>query len=60
MLEKEANRQEYRDMIQWRNISQDGINELWKEFCGKMEEEVLEKYRAVETSNFAYRGVVSR
>ena len=35
--------------MQCRNISQDCVNERWKELCGKMEEEVLEKYRVEET-----------
>ena len=41
MLEETANRQDYEDtkeMVQWRSISQEGIDGLWKEQCGTMEE----------------------
>ena len=34
------------EMRQWRYISQKkGVNEQWKELCGKMEVEVLGKYQ---------------
>ena len=33
------------DTMQRGHMSQEGISELWKEQSGKMEEEVLEKYK---------------
>ena len=47
MLEEVANLQDFEDaedMVQWRSICQEGINDLRKELCGKMEEEALEKF----------------
>ena len=41
--------------MQWRNISKAGIHELWKELCGKMKEEILEKYIVQETKKGAYK-----
>ena len=32
------------EMVQWRSISQEERNNMWKELCGTVEEEVLEKY----------------
>ena len=48
MLEKNACMQEFEDtqeMRQWRNISPEGIDEMWKELCGKIEEEVRRSTR---------------
>ena len=59
MLEDVANRQDYEDTEerrQRRHIRQEGTNELWKELCGKMEEEVLEKYKVEEGKEDAYKG----
>ena len=59
MLEEVANRQDYEDTEerrQRRHIRQEGTNELWKELCGKMEEEVLEKYKVEEGKEDAYKG----
>ena len=50
MLEERASRQEYEDteeLMQWRSISQDCTNELWKELRGSEEEKVLEKYKVL-------------
>ena len=44
------------EMMQWRSISQDGINELWTELSGNPEEEVLEKYKVEEAVTSAYQG----
>ena len=41
--------------MQWRSISWEGINELWKELSGKMEEEALKKYKVEETQESAYK-----
>ena len=43
-------------MVQWRSIRQEGIHDLWKKPCGKMEEEVLEKHKAAEAKKDAYKG----
>ena len=59
MLEEVANRQDYEDTEerrQRRHIRQEGTNELWKELCGKMEEEVLEKCKVEEIKKDAYKG----
>ena len=32
------------------------MNDLWKELCEKMEEEVREKYKVEESKNSAYEG----
>ena len=42
--------------MQWRNISQEGIDELWKELCFKIQEDVLVKYKVKETKKGAYKG----
>ena len=42
-------------MVQWRSISPEGMNDLWEELCGKMEEEVLEKCRVKEARKHAYK-----
>ena len=31
------------DVVQWRSISKEGVNQNWKELCGRIEEEVVEK-----------------
>ena len=59
MLEEVANRQDYDDTEERRlrrHIRQEGTNELWKELCGKMEEEVLEKYKVEQIKEDAYKG----
>ena len=41
MLEVKANMQQHEDteeMMQWKCIGQDGMNELWKELYGNMED----------------------
>ena len=42
-LEETANRQDTKEMVQWRSISEECIDELWKELCGTTEE-VSENY----------------
>ena len=42
-------------MVQWRSTSQEDIDVLWKELCGNMEEEVLEKYKVDEAKKIAYQ-----
>ena len=44
MLEKMANKQECEDteeMMQWRNVNQEGKDASWRELCDRREEEVL-------------------
>ena len=48
MLEEVRSKQENEDTedtMQRGHMSQEGIREVWKELNGKMEEEVLEKYK---------------
>ena len=48
MPEEVASEQECEDteeMRQWRHVSQERRSEMWKELCGKMEEEVLERLK---------------
>ena len=50
MLEEVSSRREVEDreeIKQWRTINQEEIDNLWKEFSGKMEE-VLVKYKVKE------------
>ena len=52
MLEEVASKLEYEDteeMIKWRNINQEGVDALWKELRGKLEEELCEKFKLEET-----------
>ena len=59
MLEEVASKPEFEDtedMVQRRSMSQEGINDIWKECCEKMEEEVLEKYKVEESKQSAYKG----
>ena len=45
MLDEAAKRQEFEDteeMVQWRSINQEDINNFWKEMCEKMEESLGE------------------
>ena len=59
MLEEVAGRQEFEDaegMVQWTSISQEGMNDLWKELRGEIEEEVIEKYKIEREKKEAYRG----
>ena len=43
------------EMIGWRTMSQLGVDECWKKIVGKMEEEVLNKYK-VDSKRGACRG----
>ena len=63
VLEEAANRQDFEDtgeMVQWRRISQEGREDLWKELCRKMEELVPEKYKVEEARRAYTKKVVSR
>ena len=40
--------------MRWRSISQDGIRELWMEFCGNMEEDVPETNEVEEAKLDAF------
>ena len=42
--------------MQWRCISQEGKDGLWKQLCGMMEEGVLENYKFDEANKGAYPG----
>ena len=35
---------------------QEEVDSLWEELCGKMVEEILEKYRVEESKKSAYKG----
>ena len=59
MTKEVASKKEFEDteeMVQWRSISEEDIHELWTALCGRMEEEVLEKYNAEEAKKRAYEG----
>ena len=59
MLEDVADRQGFEDteeMVQWRSIGQERVKDLWKELSGKMEEEVLAKYKVEEAKKGACQG----
>ena len=63
MIEEIANNQECqdtKDMVQWRSTSQEGIDGTWKELCGTVEEEVLEKCKVDEAKRVLIGEVVSR
>ena len=63
MLEKIPSRQEEHEhteeMMQSRKTSQEGLDELWKELCATVEEEVLEKCKAEKPQKGAFTFVVS-
>ena len=45
------------EMVKWRGLKQEEMDLCWKELAGRMEEEVLDKYKKVEDSKReAYRG----
>ena len=44
------------EMIGWRAMSQLDVNECWTKIAGKIEEEVLAKYRVENSKREAYRG----
>ena len=44
------------EMIEWRSMSQKEMDQCWKELAGKMEEEVLNKYKVEDSKRGAYRG----
>ena len=57
--EEAANMEECEDaegVVRWRSISQEGSDELWKELCGTMAEEVWEKYEVDEATKGAHQG----
>ena len=59
MIKEVASKQEFEDteeMVQWRSISEEDMHELWTALCRRMEEEVLEKYKAEEAKKRAYEG----
>ena len=37
------------EMIEWRSMSQDEMNQCWRKLVGRMEEEVLDKYEAQDS-----------
>ena len=58
-MEEAANKPESEDteeIVLWRSINQEDTDDLWKELCGQMEEEVLEKYKVEEDKKGAYKG----
>ena len=59
MLEEVANLQDFEDaedVVRWRSVCQEGVNDLRKELCGKMEEKALEKYKIKKAEKDAYKG----
>ena len=44
------------EIVQWRSINQEQVENLWEEVCAKMDEEVMEKYRVEESKKSAYKG----
>ena len=44
------------EMMEWRSMSQDEVDQCWKKLAGKMEEEVLDKYNVDDSKRGAYRG----
>ena len=45
-----------KNMVQWRSINQEGMDNVWKVLCGKMADEVLEKYNVEENKKGACKG----
>ena len=59
MLEEVTSRREFEDteeMVQWRSINQEEVDNLWNEMSEKMEEEVEEKHRVEKAKKGAYKG----
>ena len=48
--------EEMGEMVQWKSINQEEVHNLWKELCGKIQEEVLEKYKVEEFKRGACKG----
>ena len=44
------------EMSKWRGLSQNEMDQCWKNFAGRMEEEVLDKYKVEESKREAFRG----
>ena len=44
------------EMRKWRGMSQDGMDRCWKDLAGRMEEEVLDKYKVEEREALGGRG----
>ena len=44
------------EMVQWRKTNQEEIDNTWKKLSGKIEEEVLEKYKVEGSKRGAYKG----
>ena len=58
-MEEKTSKREFKDtedMVQWKSINQEGLDNLWKELCGTMEEEVPEKYKVYENKRGADKG----
>ena len=43
------------EMVQWRSVDQEGMNQMWKTLS-KMKEEVLVKYKVEVSNRGAYKG----
>ena len=43
-------------MIEWRSMSREEMDQCWKELAEKMEEEVLDLYKVEDIRRGAYRG----
>ena len=43
------------EMIEWRSMSQEEMDECWKRPAEKMEQEALDKYKVDNSNNFACR-----
>ena len=47
------------EMRQWRRMSQEEMDQCWKKLAGRMEEEVLNKYKVEDSKREAYRSIGS-
>ena len=44
------------EMRKWRDLSQEEMDQCWKNWAERMEEEVLDKYKVEDSKREAYRG----
>ena len=59
MMEEKTSKYELKDteeVVQWTSVNQGGVDNLWKELCGQMEEVFLEKYKVEESKKGAHKG----
>ena len=46
------------DMRKWRGLSRSEIDQCWRNLAGRMEEELMDKYKVEESKREAFRGKV--